>query len=87
MLYDLVLLLPALWGLAEIAWRPTTRGLVAVVFVIAWLVAPLHTVTSGLVWPFSILGTAWIAVPLCLLWWTLVTAKPAGLGRLSADTP
>ncbi|TQM64556.1 uncharacterized protein DUF2029 [Humibacillus xanthopallidus] len=86
MLYDLVLLLPALWGLAEIAWKPTTRGLVAVVFVIAWLVAPLHTVTSPLGWPLSILGTAWIAVPLCLLWWTLITAKPTGFGSLSGDT-
>ena len=75
MLYDLVLLVPALWGLAETSWRPTTRGLLAVVFVAAWLVAPLHTVTSQLGWPLSALGTAWIAVPLCFLWWILLNAK------------
>jgi hypothetical protein len=86
MLYDLVLLLPALWGLAETSWRPTTRGLLAVVFVAAWLVAPLHTVTGQLGWPLSALGTAWIAVPLCLLWWILLNAKRTHRADSSLDT-
>lgn len=68
MVYDLVLIFPAVLVLMEHLWSADTRVLLAAAFVLLWLVAPLHVLTTSLPWPLTLIGAPWTAGVLLTLW-------------------
>ena len=68
MVYDLVLMLPALPVLAATAWTASTRVTLAGIFVLTWLTPLLHTVAGRVPWPLSLLGAPWAALLVVILW-------------------
>ncbi len=68
MVYDLVLMLPALPVLAATAWTASTRVTLAGIFVLTWLTPLLHTVAGRVPWPLSLVGAPWAALLVVILW-------------------
>lgn len=77
LLYDAVLCFPVLLALAGALWDATTRVLLAAIFVLAWLAAPLHAALIDAAWPTTVLGSPWIVVGLVILWLRLIRRAPA----------
>jgi len=68
--YDLVLLLPAVLYLLERQDSPTVRVALFTLFVITWM-APVGHLLAGVVpWPISVVGAGWGALPIFVLWRT-----------------
>jgi hypothetical protein len=71
MVYDLVLVVPALFALADVAWGTKARAMLTAWSLALFLVAPIHALVGGASWPASILGAPWHVVFLVWLWRTL----------------
>lgn len=85
MLYDLVLVFPAVIWMSTSAWDATTRALLAVTYVLLWLTSSLHSVAIHLTWPFSLVGLPWGAVSILALWVHLL--RSGSLGRTNGALP
>ncbi|HET7398027.1 MAG TPA: glycosyltransferase family 87 protein [Intrasporangium sp.] len=72
MVYDLVLATGLVVGLARRAWDAYTRVSLAVLFVLLWLMAPLHALAGTADWPVRALAAPWPALGFLLLWWRMV---------------
>jgi hypothetical protein len=83
--YDLVLLaLPALLLLEHRAGREVRLALLTV-FLLTWTLPVRHLLAGQLPWPTSLVGAAWTAVPVFVLWVELARLVAGGAGgRLPA---
>jgi len=77
--YDLVLMLPAVLFLLEHQDTPTVRLALLALFVITWTAPVGHLLAGTAPWPISVLGAGWGAVPILVLWH--VFRRPATAGR------
>jgi len=66
--YDLVLLLPALLYLVEREDVPAVRVALFALFVITWMAPVGHLLAAAVPWPLSVIGAGWGAVPIFVLW-------------------
>jgi hypothetical protein len=78
MLYDAVLAYPAVVALAVNAWNASTRVLLAALYVLLWLMAPLQLAVQNAAWPISVLAAPWAALPLAALGWALIRRQAKG---------
>ena len=83
--YDLVFAVPALLYLLDRHDSPRVRWSLVALVVLTWSGFPRHDLLIGWPWPVTVLGAAWGAVALAVLWFTLWRAlepeQPSGLGR------
>ena len=79
MVYDLVLVLPAVAWLLGHRSGPTVRGLVAVGYVLLFL-SPLLQIVAREVPAVTVLAAPWVVIVLVALWWRLLrpTRQDAG---------
>jgi len=66
--YDLVLLLPALLYLLERHDTPLVRVALFALFVITWAAPIGHLLATAMPWPLSVVGAGWGAMPIFVLW-------------------
>ena len=66
--YDLVLLLPALLYLLERHNTPTMRVALFALFVLTWAAPVGHLLATAVPWPVSVIGAGWGAIPILVLW-------------------
>lgn len=66
--YDLVLLLPAVLYLLERHDTPTVRVALFALFVFTWMAPVSHLLAGAMPWPFSVMGAGWGALPIFILW-------------------
>ena len=66
--YDLVLLLPAVLYLLERQDTPPVRVSLFALFVITWLAPVGHLLSMAVPWPLSVVGAGWGAIPILVLW-------------------
>ena len=66
--YDLLLLLPAVLYLLERQDNPTVRVALFALFVITWMAPVGHLLAAAVPWPLSVIGAGWGAVPILVLW-------------------
>jgi hypothetical protein len=67
-IYDLVLAVPAFLYLLEWHDQRVTRLSLLLLFAITWTTAIRHVAAQQLPWPLAVVGGAWSAVPLFVLW-------------------
>ena len=76
MVYDLVVVIPAVVWLIDRHGSAAVRSWVACGFVLL-LVAPLlHLTSRAAPWPLSVAGAPWVVVPLTGLWWVMIGNGP-----------
>ena len=80
--YDLVLLLPAVLYLLERQDTPTVRVALFFLFVITWMAPVGHLLGRATPWPISVVGAGWGAVPIFILWRVFLRSH-----RWSRDRP
>jgi len=85
--YDLVLLLPAVLYLLERQDTPTVRVALFFLFVITWMAPVGHLVAGIAPWPFSVVGAGWGAVPILVLWVSGFLIQAQRRGRLTDRRP
>ena len=66
--YDLVLLLPAVLYLLERHDTATVRVALLALFVITWMAPAAHRLAAAAPWPLSVVGAGWGAIPILVLW-------------------
>ena len=66
--YDLVLLLPAVLYLLERQDVSTVRVALFALFVITWMAPAGHFLGRAAPWPISVVGAGWGSVPIFILW-------------------
>jgi len=66
--YDFVLLLPAVLYLLERQDTSTVRVALFFLFVITWMAPAGHLLSGVTPWPLSVVGAGWGAVPILVLW-------------------
>ena len=67
-IYDLVLAVPAFLYLLERHDQRVTRLSLLLLFAITWTTAVRHVAAEHMAWPLAVVGGAWSAVPLSVLW-------------------
>lgn len=79
--YDLVLLLPAVLYLLERQDISTVRVALFALFVITWMAPAGHLLGRSAPWPISVVGAGWGAVPIFILWRVFLRSDRSSGGR------
>ena len=79
--YDLVLLLPAVLYLLERQDVSTVRVALFALFVITWMAPAGHLLGRAAPWPISVVGAGWGAVPIFILWRVFLRSDRSSGGR------